>query len=122
MGLKLAGWLLLAAVLVGLPGFPGLAAAQQTVPCNMANVIDVSSGTIGFAPVANRTYRFLGGVNTLASTYVQPSGTFLCLLGVNGAVLKPPASAMLISQNLNASLYLRDLAIDGGSDTSTGEY
>jgi hypothetical protein len=94
---------------------------QLTVPCNPNSITNVPAGTSGFVPVGNSTYHFLGGVNTWASTYLQPAGTFLCLLGSNGAVLKPPAASLMISQGTNASLLLGDLIIDGGTDAVTGE-
>jgi hypothetical protein len=87
----------------------------------MNSIINVPAGTLGFAPSHNSTYQFLGGVNTFASTYMQPAGTFLCLLGSNGAVLQPPAVSLMISQDTNASLLLQDLTIDGGTDAATGE-
>jgi hypothetical protein len=97
----------------------GLGLAQRTMACT-TNIVNVAANTTGVSLSSNKTYVFAGGVNTLTATYGQLAKTWLCLISVNGARLRPPANGPLFNQAGNASLFLANLTIDGSTAASSG--
>jgi hypothetical protein len=123
MRLTAAFCLLLAGLAAGplwLSSTQSLALAQRTIPCT-TNIVNVAAGTTGLSVAANTTYRFAGGVNTFTSTIAQQARSWLCLIGLNGARLRPLDSANLVTQYGNASLFMANLTIDGGTAATAGE-
>jgi hypothetical protein len=102
----------------------GIGLAQRTQFCttSASNIVNVAANSaVALAP--NKVYRFAGGVNTLSNTFTQASGTWICLIGLNGAILRPPANSVLVSQSAGsppATLFLANLTIDGGPAATAG--